>query len=53
MGIDDIPDYIIKKCYPKIITALTHIINLSFATGKFPVANDRFIMCVKAVIILG
>jgi hypothetical protein len=27
-GIDDIPEYIIKKCYPKI-TALTYIINLS------------------------
>jgi hypothetical protein len=35
-GIDDIPDYIIKKCYPRIKTALTHIINLSFETGKFP-----------------
>jgi hypothetical protein len=36
METDDIPDYIIEKCYPKIKTALTHIINLSFETGKFP-----------------
>jgi hypothetical protein len=35
-GLDDIPDYIIKKCYSKIITPLTHIINLSLITGKFP-----------------
>jgi hypothetical protein len=35
-GIDDIPDYVIKRCYPKIKTVLTHIINLSFKTGKFP-----------------
>jgi hypothetical protein len=35
-GIDDIPDYVIKKCYPKIIHALTYIINLSLSTGQFP-----------------
>jgi hypothetical protein len=35
-GIDDIPEYIIKKCYPKITTALTYIINLSLSTGHFP-----------------
>jgi hypothetical protein len=35
-GIDDIPDYIIKKCYPKIIAALTYIIYLSLSTGQFP-----------------
>jgi hypothetical protein len=33
MGIDDIPEYIIKKCYTKITTALTYIINLSLSTG--------------------
>lgn len=32
----DISEYIIKKCYPKIITVLTYIINLSLATGYFP-----------------
>jgi hypothetical protein len=36
MGIDDISEYIIKKCYPKIITVLTHIVNLSFSAGCFP-----------------
>jgi hypothetical protein len=36
VGMDDIPDYIIKKCYPKIVHALTYIINLSLSTGKFP-----------------
>jgi CCR4-NOT transcriptional regulation complex NOT5 subunit len=35
-GIDDIPEYIIKKCYPKITTALTYIINLSLSTQYFP-----------------
>jgi hypothetical protein len=35
-GIDDIPEYIIKKCYPKITTALTYIINLSLSTRYFP-----------------
>jgi hypothetical protein len=35
-GIDDIPDFIIKKCYPKLITALTYIINLSLSDGIFP-----------------
>jgi hypothetical protein len=35
-GLDDIPDYVIKKCHPKIKTALTHIINLSLSTGQFP-----------------
>jgi hypothetical protein len=34
--IDDIPDYIIKKCHTKITTALTYIINLALSTGKFP-----------------
>jgi hypothetical protein len=36
MGLDDIPDYIIKKCHTNITTALTYIINLSLSTGKFP-----------------
>jgi hypothetical protein len=36
MGLDDIPDYIIKICHTKIKTALTHIINLSLCTGQFP-----------------
>jgi hypothetical protein len=35
-GLDDIPDYIIKKCHTNITTALTCIINLSLSTGKFP-----------------
>jgi hypothetical protein len=36
MGIDDISEYIINKCYPKFITVLTFIINLSLSTGYFP-----------------
>jgi hypothetical protein len=35
-GVDEIPDYIIKKCHSKIKIALTHMINLSFSTGQFP-----------------
>jgi hypothetical protein len=35
-GINDIPDYIIKKLFPKITTALTYITNLSLSTGNFP-----------------
>jgi hypothetical protein len=35
-GIDDIPEFIIKKCYPRITNALTYIINLSFSSGYFP-----------------
>jgi hypothetical protein len=35
-GIDDISEYVIKKCHSKIITVLTHIINLSLSTGNFP-----------------
>jgi hypothetical protein len=35
-GLDDIPDYIIKKCHLKITTPLTYIINLSLSTGQFP-----------------
>jgi hypothetical protein len=35
-GVDEIPDYVIKKCHSKIKTALTHIINLSLSTGQFP-----------------
>jgi hypothetical protein len=35
-GIDDIPEYIIKKCYPKIISALTYTIKQSLSTGYFP-----------------
>jgi hypothetical protein len=34
--LDDIPDYIIKKCHLKITTPLTYIINLSLSTGQFP-----------------
>jgi hypothetical protein len=34
-GLDDIPDYVIKKWHSKIKTALTHIINLSLSTGQF------------------
>jgi hypothetical protein len=33
MGIDDIPEYIIKNRYPKITTALAY---LSLSTGYFP-----------------
>jgi hypothetical protein len=36
MGIDEISDHIIKKCYPKITNVLTYIINLSLSTGYFP-----------------
>jgi hypothetical protein len=36
MGIDDIPQFIIKKCYRKITKALTYIKNLSFSSGYFP-----------------
>jgi hypothetical protein len=35
-GIDDIPEFIIKKCYPRVTNALTYIINLSFSSGYFP-----------------
>jgi hypothetical protein len=35
-GIDDMPEFIIKRCYPRIATALTHIVNLSFSSGCFP-----------------
>ncbi|PNF33292.1 hypothetical protein B7P43_G10125 [Cryptotermes secundus] len=35
-GIDDIPEYVVKKCYPKLTTALTYVINLSLVTGHFP-----------------
>jgi hypothetical protein len=35
-GVDEMPDYIIKKYHSKIKTALTHIINLSLSTGQFP-----------------
>jgi hypothetical protein len=34
-SIDDIPEIIIKKCYPRIANALTYIINLSFSSGYF------------------
>jgi hypothetical protein len=35
-GVDDIPNYVIKKCHSKSKTTLTHIINLSLSTGQFP-----------------
>ncbi|XP_049770522.1 uncharacterized protein LOC126109549 [Schistocerca cancellata] len=35
-GVDDIPDFIIKKCGDLITEPLTHLHNLSFATGTFP-----------------
>jgi hypothetical protein len=34
-AVDDIPEFIIKKCYPRITNALTYIINLSFSSGYF------------------
>jgi hypothetical protein len=36
MSVYDIPELIIKKCYPRIANALTYIINLSFSSGYFP-----------------
>jgi hypothetical protein len=36
MSVVDIPEFIIKKCYPRITDALTYIINLSFLSGYFP-----------------
>jgi hypothetical protein len=36
MGIDEISEPLIKKCYPKITNVLTYIINLSLSTGYFP-----------------
>ncbi|PNF26089.1 hypothetical protein B7P43_G04923 [Cryptotermes secundus] len=35
-GIDDIPEFIIKKCHSQLANALTYIINLSFSSGYFP-----------------
>jgi hypothetical protein len=35
-GIDDIPEFIIKKCHPQLVNSLTYIINLSFSSGYFP-----------------
>jgi hypothetical protein len=35
-GVDEISDYIIKKCYPKITHALAYIRKLSLSTGYFP-----------------
>ncbi|XP_049942510.1 uncharacterized protein LOC126419366 [Schistocerca serialis cubense] len=35
-GIDDIPDFIIKKCGDWITEPSTHLYNLSLATGAFP-----------------
>ena len=35
-GIDYILEYVVKKCCPKITTALTYVINLSLVTGHFP-----------------
>jgi hypothetical protein len=36
MGIDDIPEFIIKKCHPQLVNVLTRKINLSFLSGYFP-----------------
>jgi hypothetical protein len=36
IGINEISEHIIKKCYPKITNVLTYIINLSLSTGYFP-----------------
>lgn len=35
-GIDDIPDYIIKRCAPLFVTPLLDICNASLITGRFP-----------------
>jgi hypothetical protein len=35
-AVDEISDYIIKKCYPNITHAFRYIINLSLSTGCFP-----------------
>jgi hypothetical protein len=35
-SVDDIPEFIIKKRYPRITNALTYIINQSFSSGYFP-----------------
>ena len=35
-GIDEISDYVIKRCHLYIVQPLTHIINLSLSTGSFP-----------------
>jgi hypothetical protein len=36
-GVDEISDFIIKKCYPKITHTFTYVINSSVSTGYFPV----------------
>jgi hypothetical protein len=36
LSVDDIPELIIKKYCPRIASALTYIINLSFSSGYFP-----------------
>lgn len=35
-GPDEIPTFIVKKVLNFILTPLTHLVNLSFSTGKFP-----------------
>ena len=35
-GLDFLDTYILKLVQPQILPALTHIINLSISTGKFP-----------------
>ena len=35
-GVDDISDYLVKKCYLNIVSPLTFIINLSLSSGQFP-----------------
>lgn len=44
-GIDEIPDFIIKKCFTHITSPLCHIVNLSLSTGCFP--NELKISKVK------
>jgi hypothetical protein len=35
-AVNDIPGFIMKKCYPRITNALTYIINPSFSPDYFP-----------------
>jgi hypothetical protein len=38
-GIDEIPDYVVKKCIEEIKKPLAHLCNASMKSGIFP---DRF-----------
>lgn len=47
-GVDELSDYLLKRCCRHIVKPLTHIINLSMSTGCFP--NDMKIAKVKPLL---